>query len=256
MSKFDGKIIIVTGAAGGIGKEVVRKLSSEGAKITLVDLKLEAVQQVIEEFNLGDQALAIQADVSKEMDVKNFVDKTIEKFGRVDGLVNNAGVEGPTKPIEEVTEEDYEFVYGINVKGPFFGMKYVLPLMKAQKSGSIVNTASIVGFLGTENMILYSSSKHALMGMNKSAALEGAPYNVRVNTVNPGVANTAFMRRVEETVAPGNAEAARAAYNEGIPLNRYAEPHEVANVIAFLLSDEASYVTSSAYTVHGGMYNV
>lgn len=256
MSRFEEKVVIVTGAAGGIGKEVVQKLASEGAKITLVDLNEEALKEVVEQLGLGERALVIGADVSKESDVKNYVEQTISKFGRIDGFVNNAGVEGPAKPIEEITEEDFDFVYGINVKGAFFGLKYVLPIMKKQQSGAIVNTASVAGLIGSPNMVLYNSSKHALMGINKVAAIEAASFNVRVNTVNPGVINTRMMRSIEENVAPGSAEAARAAYNEAVPMKRYGEPSEVANLIAFLLSDEASYISSSSYTIDGALYNV
>ena len=256
MGKFDNKVVIVTGAAGGIGKEIVRKLASEGAIITLVDLNEEALQAVVEELQLGGHSLAVKADVSKEADVKNYVDQTLAKFGRIDGFANNAGVEGPAKPIEEITEEDFEFVYGINVKGAFFGLKYVLPHMKKQKSGAIVNTSSVAGLIGSPNMMLYNSSKHALMGINKVAALEAAEFNVRVNTVNPGVINTRMMRSIESNVAPGAAEAARAAYNDAVPMKRYGEPQEVANLISFLLSDEASYISSSSYTIDGALYNV
>ena len=127
--------------------------------------------------------------------------------------------------------------------------------MKAQKSGAIVNTSSIAGLIGSPSMVLYNSSKHAVMGINKVAALEAASYNVRVNTVNPGVINTQMMRKIEENVAPGAAQAAQAAYNDAVPMKRYGEPEEVANVIAFLLSDEASYVSSSSFTVDGALYN-
>ncbi|MER1998882.1 MAG: SDR family oxidoreductase [Lysinibacillus sp.] len=256
MNRFDGKVMIVTGAAGGIGKEVVRKLANEGAKLTLVDVNEEALKAVVEELQLGNRALVVKTDVSKEADVKNYVDQTITKFGKIDGFVNNAGVEGPAKPIEDITEEEFNFVYGINVKGAFFGLKYVLPLMKAQKSGAIVNTASVAGLIGSPSMMLYNSSKHALMGINKVAALEAAEFNVRVNTVNPGVINTRMMRSIESNVAPGAAEAARAAYNDAVPMKRYGEPGEVANLIVFLLSDEASYMSSSSYTIDGGLYNV
>ena len=256
MSRFEGKVVIVTGAAGGIGKEIVRKLANEGAKVTLVDLNEEAVKGIVEEFELGDRGLAVKADVSKEADVKNYVDQTISKFGRIDCFANNAGVEGPAKSIEEITEKDFDFVYGINVKGAFFGLKYVLPVMKKQKSGAIVNTASVAGLIGSPSMMLYNSSKHALMGINKVAALEAAEFNVRVNTVNPGVINTRMMRSIEANVAPGAAEAARAAYNDAVPMKRYGEPEEVANLITFLLSDEASYISSSSYTIDGALYNV
>lgn len=255
--RFENKVVIITGAAGGIGKEIARKLASEGAKLTLVDLNEEAVKSVVAELNLSDdQVLTLKTDVSKEADVKNYVDRTVEKFGRIDGFVNNAGVEGPAKAIEDITEQDFDFVYNINVKGAFYGLKYVLPIMKEQKSGSIVNTASVAGLIGSPQMMLYNSSKHALMGMNKVAALEAAPFNVRVNTVNPGVINTQMMRQIEEKVAPGAATAAQSAYAEAVPMKRYGEAHEVASLIAFLLSDEASYISSSSYTIDGALYNV
>jgi len=255
--RFENKVVIITGAAGGIGKEIARKLAGEGAKLTLVDLNEAAVKAVAEELNLGeDRVLTLKADVSKEAEVKNYVDQTVLKFGRIDGFANNAGVEGPAKILEEITEQDFDFVYSINVKGAFYGLKYVLPIMKQQKAGSIVNTASVAGLIGSPNMMLYNSSKHALMGINKVAALEAAPYNVRVNTVNPGVINTQMMRQIEAKVAPGAADAAQSAYQEAVPMKRYGEPNEVANVIAFLLSDEASYVSSSSYTVDGSLYNI
>lgn len=255
--RFENKVVIITGAAGGIGKEIARKLAGEGAKLTLVDLNGDAVKAVAEELNLGeDRVLTLKADVSKEAEVKNYVEQTVEKFGRIDGFANNAGVEGPAKSIEEITEQDFDFVYNINVKGAFYGLKYVLPIMKEQQAGSIVNTASVAGLIGSPQMMLYNSSKHALMGMNKVAALEAAAFNVRVNTVNPGVINTQMMRNIESKVAPGASEAAQAAYNDAVPMKRYGEPEEVANVIAFLLSDEATYVSSSSFTVDGALYNV
>lgn len=257
---FEGKVVIITGAAGGIGKEVVRKLANAQAKVVLVDVNEDAIKAVQKELGLTEaNSLVVKADVSNEAEVKNYVDQTISKFGRVDGFVNNAGVEGPAKSIEEITEKDFDFVYGINVKGVLYGLKYVLPVMKEQKSGSIVNTSSVAGLIGSPNMALYNSSKHAVMGLNKVAAAEAAAFNVRVNTVNPGVINTQMMRNIESNVAAGSAEGAKAAqtaYNDAVPMKRYGEPQEVANVIAFLLSDEASYVSSSSYTIDGGLYNV
>ena len=255
--RFENKVVIITGAAGGIGKEVARKLAGEGAKLTLVDLNEAVLKAVAEELNLSeDRVLLLKADVSKEEEVKNYVDQTMIKFGRIDGFANNAGVEGPAKAIEDITEKDFDFVYNINVKGAFYGLKYVMPIMKQQKAGSIVNTASVAGLIGSPHMMLYNSSKHALMGINKVAALEAAPFNVRVNTVNPGVINTQMMRNIESKVAPGAAEAAQAAYNDAVPMKRYGEPEEVANVITFLLSDEATYVSSSSFTIDGALYNV
>ncbi|WP_182103997.1 SDR family NAD(P)-dependent oxidoreductase, partial [Niallia taxi] len=146
---FQDKVIIVTGAAGGIGKEVVKKVVSGGAKVVLVDLNKEAIESVQSELQLTqDNSLVVQTDVSNEENVKNYVEQTIAKFGRIDGFVNNAGVEGPAKPIEEITEKEFDFVYGINVKGVLFGLKHVLPVMKQQNAGSIVNTSSVAGLTG------------------------------------------------------------------------------------------------------------
>lgn len=126
--RFENKVVIITGAAGGIGKEIARKLAGEGAKLTLVDLNEDAVKAVAAELNLDeDRVITLKADVSKEAEVKNYVEQTVEKFGRIDGFANNAGVEGPAKIVEEITEQDFDFVYNINVKGAFYGLKYVLP---------------------------------------------------------------------------------------------------------------------------------
>ena len=134
--RFENKVVIITGAAGGIGKEIARKLAGEGAKLTLVDLNEVTLKAVAEELGLSEESvLLVKADVSKEADVKNYVDRTVEKFGRIDGFANNAGVEGPAKMVEEITEQDFDFVYSINVKGAFFGLKYVMPIMKQQKEG-------------------------------------------------------------------------------------------------------------------------
>ncbi len=222
----------------------------------MVDLNKEAIEAVQSELSLTkENSLVVQADVSSEENVKNYVEQTVATFGRIDGFVNNAGVEGPAKPIEEITEKEFDFVYGINVKGVLFGLKHVLPVMKNQNAGSIVNTSSVAGLIGSPSMVLYNSSKHAVMGINKVAAVESAAHNVRVNTVNPGVINTQMMRNIESNVSE-DAEAAKHAYNDAVPMKRYGEPDEVANLIAFLLSDEAAYITSSSYTIDGGLFNV
>ncbi|MET3698487.1 NAD(P)-dependent dehydrogenase (short-subunit alcohol dehydrogenase family) [Bacillus oleivorans] len=254
MGRFDDKVIVITGAAGGIGKAVAKKVTSEGAKVALVDLNLDAVQNVISELGLDDsRAIALQADVSQEDQVKAYVDVTVDKFGKIDGFLNNAGVEGKTANVEEYPTDVFEFVFNVNVKGAYFGLKYMVPVMKKQGYGSIVNTASLAGLMGSPGMIAYNSSKHAVIGMTRVVATEVAKLGIRVNAVAPGVINTRMMRQIEENTAPGAAEAAQKAYNNAVPMGRYGEPEEVANVTSFLLSDEASYVTQSIYTVDGGL---
>lgn len=256
MGKFENKVVIITGAAGGIGKVTAKKLADEGAKLSLVDLNLEAVQQVITELGLDDsRAIALQADVSKEEDVKAYVDATVEKFGRIDGFFNNAGIEGKTFNVEDYPTEIFEAVLNVNVKGAFLGLKYVVPVMKEQKYGSIVNTASGAGIIGSPGFVGYNSSKHAVIGMTKVVALETASYGVRVNAVAPGVINTRMMRQIEENTLPGQGEKAIETFSSAVPMGRYGEPEEVANVVLFQLSDDASYVSQSIYTVDGGQMN-
>lgn len=256
MGKFEGKVVIITGAAGGIGQVTAKKLAEQGAKLALVDLKLDAVQQVIAELGLNDSnAIALQANVAKEEEVKAYVDATIEKFGRIDGFFNNAGIEGITANVEDYPTDTFEMVLNVNVKGVFFGLKYVVPVMKKQGYGSIVNTSSGAGLIGSPGFVGYNSSKHAVIGMTRVVALETAPHGVRVNAVAPGVINTRMMRQIEKNTVPEDAAGAKQAFSAAVPMGRYGEPEEVANVALFLLSDDASYVTQSIYTVDGGQMN-
>lgn len=256
MGKFENKVIIVTGAAGGIGKVTAKKLADEGAKLALVDLNLEAVQQVIVDLGLDEtRAIALQSNVAKEEEVKAYVDATVLKFGHIDCFFNNAGIEGTTKQIEDYPIETFDLVYNVNIKGAFLGLKYVLPVLKKQGFGAVVNTASGAGLMASPGMVGYIMSKHALIGITRVAALEAAPFGVRVNAVAPGIINTRMMRQIEENTLPGQGEAATKAFASAVPMGRYGEADEVANVVSFLLSDEASYVTQSIYTVDGGQLN-
>ncbi|MDQ1000049.1 meso-butanediol dehydrogenase/(S,S)-butanediol dehydrogenase/diacetyl reductase [Neobacillus niacini] len=256
MGKFDGKVVVMTGAAGGIGKATAKKLAEQGAKLALVDLNLEAVEQVILEIGLDDsRAIALQANVAKEEDVKAYVEATVEKFGRIDGFFNNAGIEGITANVEDYPTDTFDLVFNVNVKGAFLGLKYIVPVMKKQGAGSIVNTASGAGLIGSPGFVGYNSSKHAVIGMTKVVALEAAPFGVRVNVVAPGVINTRMMRQIEKNTVPEDAEGARKAFGAAVPMGRYGEAEEVANVAIFLLSDDASYVSQSIYTVDGGQIN-
>lgn len=256
MGKFDGKVILITGAAGGIGKATAKKLAEQGAKLALVDLNIEAVKQVISELGMDDSsALALQANVANEEEVKAYVNAAVEKFGNIDGFFNNAGIEGITAYVEDYPTETFELVFNVNVKGAFLGLKYVVPVMKKQGYGSIVNTSSGAGLIGAPGFVGYNSSKHAVIGMTKVVALEAAPFGVRVNAVAPGVINTRMMRQIEKNTVPQDAEGARKAFGAAVPMGRYGEAEEVANVAVFLLSDDASYVSQSIYTVDGGQIN-
>ncbi|WAA12080.1 SDR family NAD(P)-dependent oxidoreductase [Fervidibacillus halotolerans] len=232
----------------------MKKVVSEGASVALVDLNLEALRAVEKELALSDErVLSIAADVSKEEDVKNYVEKTVEKFGKIDAFFNNAGVEGKYALVEDYPTDVFDFVLNVNVRGVFLRLKYVIPVMKKQRKGAVLNTASVAGLMGAPGMIAYNTSKHAVIGMTRVVAAELAELGIRINALAPGVINTRMMRQIEENMAPGAAKEVEKAYAEAVPMKRYGNPDEVANVAMFLLSDDAFYVTSSIYTVDGGM---
>ena len=246
------KTAIVTGAAGGIGAALVKRLAERDLNVVLVDVNAAALEDVRAAAGLTDEtSLTVQADVSKEEDVERYVDQTLEKFGGIDYFANNAGIESPVAPTEEQSVAILDKVYAVNVRGVFLGLQKVLPVMKAQGSGAIMNTSSLAGIMGAPGLSPYIMSKHAVIGLTRTAAAEAAPAGVRVNAVLPGTINTGMMRRIEDST--GAPEEFKAANDAATPLGRYGEPEEVASVMNFLLSEEASFVTASLYTVDGGM---
>lgn len=248
----ESKVAVVTGAAGGIGLALVRRLLGEGYRVALVDLQQAALEQVARDNDLDPaRTLLVAADVSREEDVERYVAATLERFGRIDAFANNAGIEGSPAPIEEQSVEMLDRVYAVNVRGVFLGLKHVLRVMRRQGAGAIVNLSSLAGIMGAPTHGAYVMSKHAVIGLTRTAAAEAAAAGVRVNAVLPGAINTEMMRRIERD--SGDAAATLAGNRAVTPMGRYGEPEEVAAVIAFLLSDAASYVTGSLYTADGGM---
>ena len=199
--------------------------------------------------------IGIEADVSKDADVKNYVNETMAVFGRIDTLFNNAGIEGSISSLENYEEEIFDRVLQVNRKGVWLGMRYCADAMRQSGGGSIINTASAAGLMAPPSLIAYGASKHAVIGMTKSASIELAPAGIRVNAVCPGVINTRMMRSIEEQTIPDNPEEYVKAVSEKTPLGRYGEPEEVAGLVAFLASDEATYITGSSYVIDGGLLN-
>ncbi|MCK6207048.1 SDR family oxidoreductase [Bacillus infantis] len=253
MARLKGKTAVITGGAGGIGKETAKQFLNEGAKVVIVDLFQKSLDEAKAELDSLGEVIAVQGDVTKEDEVKNYVQKAVDVFGRIDIFFNNAGIEGKVQPIAETDLEDFLKVQNVNVAGAFLGLKHVLPVMTKQESGSIINTSSVAGFGGTPGVAPYVTSKHALVGLTKVAALEAPPFNVRVNSIHPSPVNTRMMRSLEAGFAPDNAEGAQEQFAQGIPLGRYGESEDIASLVVFLASDDSKFITGSQYRIDGGM---
>lgn len=253
MKKLKNKVAVLTGGSGGIGKAVAKRFLEAGAKVVLVDPSQESLDEVQKELNDVDNVLTLKADVTKEADVKKYVSEALEKLGTIDIFFNNAGIEGKVQPIVETSLEDFNKVQAVNVNGVFLGLKHVIPVMTKQKSGSIINTSSVAGLGGSANVIAYVASKHAIVGMTKTAALEVAKDNIRVNSIHPSPADTRMMRSLEAGFSPDDAEAAKENLTKDIPLGRYASPENIADLVLFLASDDSSFITGAQYRIDGGM---
>ncbi|MCK7543258.1 SDR family oxidoreductase [Marinobacter bryozoorum] len=253
MARLKDKVAIITGGSGGIGKVTARRFLEEGASVVLVDLKEEDLQAAAGELKDAGKVVTVAADVSREEDVAGYVKKTMDEFGRVDIFFNNAGIEGKVAPITDQKIQDFDKVIAVNVRGVFLGLHHVLRVMQQQGYGSVINMSSVAGLMGSPGVAPYVASKHAVVGITKSAALEMGPHGVRVNSVHPSPVNTRMMRSLEEGFQPGHGEEAKAALTKDIPLGRYGESDDIASVVLFLASDESGFVTGAQYRIDGGM---
>ena len=252
--RFQGRVVVVTGAAGGIGREVVLRFVAEGAKVVAADLggdELDETVRLVHEA--GGDAIGVAADVTDEGEVRAMVAAASDTYGRLDALVNNAGVEGPVRPLTETDADHFDRVLAVNVRGVFLGMKHAAPVIAAQGGGAIVNLSSVAGLGGTPGIVAYGASKHAVIGVTKTAAMEFAPMQIRVNAVCPSPVETRMMRALEAGMNPDDPEAVHALMAASIPLGRYGEPSDVASLVLFLCSDEASFLSGAAIPIDGGM---
>ncbi|GAA0390874.1 glucose 1-dehydrogenase [Paenibacillus motobuensis] len=246
MGKLDGKVVIVTGASGGQGQLHARTLASEGAKVVLTDLVEEGGKQVAEE--IGDNAIFVKHNIASESEWNNVVNKAEEAFGPVTVLINNAGIAGSAvgKLTGDIPLEEFEQVMNVNATGTFLGMKAVIPSMKKAGGGSIVNISSIGGQFASKGAMAYHTSKFAVTGMTKAAALDYAQDNIRVNSVHPGTIESPALEAAgaEETVKK---------IKEKTPLRRLGKPEEAAKLVLFLASDDSSFSTGAEFVIDGGV---
>jgi Dehydrogenases with different specificities (related to short-chain alcohol dehydrogenases) len=253
MKRLQDKIALITGGAAGIGLETARLFLSEGASVALVDLDKDELARAAKTLAGSGEVLTIAADVSSAEDSARYVRECMDRFGRIDIFFNNAGIEGKVAPLTQQKIEDFDRVMAVNVRGAFLGLQQVLPVMSAQKSGSGINMSSIAGLKGSPNAAPYITSKHAIVGLTKAAAIEVAPDGVRVNSVHPAPVNTRMMRSLEEGFSPGHGDAAKEQLTATIPLGRYGETADIAALVLFLASDQSAFVTGAQYPVDGGL---
>lgn len=250
---FTGKVALVTGGGNGIGRAACVGFARHGAKVVVVDrdgTAAEATAGIIRQS--GGEALAVTADVSRSEDVKAYVKATIDKYGRIDCFFNNAGIEGKVAPVAEYDEAVFDAVIGVNVRGVFLGLRHVLPEMIRQGGGAVVNTASVAGLVGTPGMPAYVASKHAVLGLTKTASGEVARQGIRINAVCPGPVDTRMIHALEQQLSPDDPKSVEARYQASIPTGRYTTAEEIANMVLFLCSDLASNTTGGQFVVDGG----
>ena len=253
MGTLAGKAIIVTGAAGAIGFATAKVLAREGARLLLVDVNGEALAAREHELRqAGAEVAAQRADVGDSAAVRAFVAEAQRLYGRIDGLFNNAGIEGHIAYTWEYDEEEFDRVTRVNVNGVFLGMRHVLPLMIAQGSGAIVNTASIGSERGLAGACTYNASKHAVVGLTRTAAAEAGPKGIRVNCVMPGVIDTPLLEAMLRMMFDGDVAAGKRMLGKVASQERIGTPEEVGEIVTFLLSDAASFVNGAAWAVDGG----
>jgi NAD(P)-dependent dehydrogenase (short-subunit alcohol dehydrogenase family) len=247
--RLQNKVAIVTGAVGNIGLETVRLFLEHGAKVMLVDRDQARIENTLAELG-SERADGIVADVTASSDVTRYVQATVQRFGKIDIFFNNAGIEGAVKPLVDYPEDSFDEVMSVNVKGVFLGMKYVLPAMN--DGGSIIITSSIMGLAGSMKTIGYTASKHAVVGIMRSAAKSLGPRRIRVNTIHPGYVESDMLRRIEESDLPDNPQEARQKRLADVPMGRYVVPREIAESVLFLASDESRMTTGQTLVVDGG----
>ncbi|KPF89315.1 short-chain dehydrogenase [Novosphingobium sp. AAP83] len=250
MNRLENKVCIITGGAGSIGLAAARIFLDEGARLLLVDRSEQALRDA-EAVLQSERVATITADVSLSTDTQRYVDKALEAFGAIDVLFSNAGNDGPIVPIDAYPEDIFDSIMAVHVRGAYLSCRTALPHMR--EGGSVIITSSVVGIMGVPANCAYVAAKHALVGLVRSVAKDVGKRGIRVNTINPGPVDNAFMAAAESQMTANTGRDAHAMFNAMIPLARHVRPDEVARAALFLASDESSYTTGSCLMVDGGM---
>ncbi len=252
MNRLENKNVIITGGAGGIGRATAKLFIDEGAKVLLVDLNAGALEEAAAGLDRS-RLETCAADVSKPEDVQRYISTALDKFGSIDALFSNAGTEGTIAPITDYPLESFDKVIAVNVRGVWLSLHYGIPAIAKSGGGSIMITSSIAGLKGFAGLGAYVTSKHAVVGMMRSAVLEASPQKVRINCIHPSPIETRMMRSIESGAAPDAPGAAKTSFENMIPIGRYGLPEEVAETALFLASDDSRFCTGGRYSVDGGM---
>lgn len=253
------QVIIITGAAMGLGFAAAEELAKKGANLVLVDYNEESLKKAEEELKKAYseiKIITVKADVSNEEDVKNYVNTAVKEFGRIDGLYNNAGIEGKQASITEYDLDIFKKVIDINLMGVYYGLRYVIPVMQKQKYGRIVNVASVGGIRGVLNQMPYVASKHAVSGMTKNAAVEYGKDGILTNAIAPGAILTPMVAEAFKQVNPKDPKAAEEQYAKHNPTRALGDPKDVGKLVAFLISKDNGYVSGQTIAIDGGESNM
>ena len=255
MNRFDGKTVVVTGAASGLGRATAERVAGEGANVVLVDVNaenLETTKAAIESAAGPGRVLVTTADVAQESDVNDYVAAAVEAFGAIDGFFNNAGIEGTQNLTEDFGATEFARVLSVNLNGAFYGLAAVLRVMRGQGHGSIVNTASVGGIRGIGNQSGYSASKHGVVGLTRNSAVEYGRFGISINAIAPGAIMTPMVEASLKQINPDKWQEVGEQFVSVNPMQRFGTVTEVAALAAFLLSGEASFINGAVITIDGG----